>query len=140
MSNYFEVKAKVKRTDERTGKEKRVSEQYLVDALSFTEAESKVNGYLGGETGEGNDFSVVSIKKSNIEELLKGEEEKYYLAKIEFKEIDEKGKVKTSKTNILLTADSPDQALSKVKDHTSDWMTDNELIVLQETSILDFVA
>ena len=41
MGNYFEVKAKVKRTDELTGKEKRVSEQYLVDALSFTEAESK---------------------------------------------------------------------------------------------------
>lgn len=137
MSNYFEVKAKVKRTDERTGKEKRVSEQYLVDALSFTEAESKTTTYLDERAG---DFSIVSIKKSNAEELLKGEEEKYYLAKIEFKETDEKGKVKTSKTNILLTADSPDQALSKVKDHTSDWMTDNELIVLQETSILDFVA
>lgn len=139
MGNYFEVKAKVKRTDERTGKEKRVSEQYLVDALSFTEAESKVNGYLGGETGEGNDFSVVSIKKSNIEELLKGEEEKYYLSKIEFKEIDEKGKVKTAKTSIMLTADTPDAALLKVKEHTSDWQTDNELIALQETAILDFI-
>lgn len=87
MSNYFEVKAKVKRTDERTGKEKRVSEQYLVDALSFTEAESKTTTYLNERAG---DFSIVSIKKSNAEELLKGEEEKYYLAKIEFKEVDEK--------------------------------------------------
>lgn len=139
MSNYFEVKAKVQRIDERTGKEKRVSEQYLVDALSFTEAESKVNGYLGGETGEGNDFSVVSIKKSGIEELLKGEEDKYYLSKIEFEETDEKGKVKTAKTSIMLTADTPDAALSKVKEHTGDWMTDNELIALQETAILDFI-
>lgn len=137
MHNYFEVKAKVQRIDERTGKEKKVSEQYLVDAVSFIEAEIKVNGYLGEETG--NYFSVVSIKKSNIEELLKGEEEKYYLSKIEFKEIDDKGKVKTAKTSIMLTADTPDAALLKVKEHTSDWQTDNELIALQETAILDFI-
>ena len=136
MSNSFEVKAKVKRTDERTGKEKRVSEQYLIDALSFTEAESKTTTYLNERAG---DFSIVSIKKSNAEELLKGEEGKYYLAKIEFKEVDEKGKVKTAKTSIMLTADTPDAALLKVKEHTSDWQTDNELIALQETAILDFI-
>ena len=47
MNNYFEVKAKVKRIDNVTGKEKQVSEQYLVNALSFTEAESR-NKLLSG--------------------------------------------------------------------------------------------
>ncbi|MFA5584079.1 MAG: DUF4494 family protein [Bacteriovoracaceae bacterium] len=136
MNNYFEVKAKVKRIDNVTGKEKQVSEQYLVNALSFTEAESRTNSYLEEETGE---FSVMAIKKSNIESLLQGEEEKYYLAKIEFMEVDDNGKVKTAKTNLLLTAETPDSALTKVKEHTSTWMTDNTLVALQETAILDYI-
>ena len=136
MNNYFEVKAKVKRIDNATGKEKQVSEQYLVNALSFTEAESRTNSYLEEETGE---FSVMAIKKSNIESLLQGEEEKYYLAKIEFMEVDDNGKVKTAKTNLLLTAETPDSALTKVKEHTSTWMTDNTLVALQETAILDSI-
>ncbi len=41
MQNWFECKVKYTKTDDKTGKDKNVTEPYLIDAMSFTEAESR---------------------------------------------------------------------------------------------------
>ncbi len=60
---YFTVTVKVL-TDNGNGKVKRVSERYLVDAMSVTEAEARTTKYL---TDQGvNDFEVSSASVSRI--------------------------------------------------------------------------
>ena len=72
------------------GSMKKFTELYLVDALSFTEAEARITQemtpYIGG------DFAVVSIKRANYSEIfgLDKSFDKYYACKVEFISLDEK--------------------------------------------------
>ena len=68
MSNYFEVKFKSEKTNEE-GYQKMVSENYIVNALSFTECEARIikemESYISGE------FEVAAIKKTKYESIIK---------------------------------------------------------------------
>ena len=67
MNNWFECKVKYVKVDEVSGKEKKVSEPYLVDAMSFTEAEARIHKEL--EQMISGEFNVTNISKSNVSEL-----------------------------------------------------------------------
>ncbi len=67
MAQYFTVKA-VFEVEDAKGKIKKQTEQYLVDAMSVTEAEARITEYLS-ERGE-NDFEVKSASKSNIVSVI----------------------------------------------------------------------
>ena len=69
--------------------QKKVSEPYLVDAWSFTEAEARIikemTPFISG------DFSVANIKRANISELFMDETgDKWYKCKVNFITLDEK--------------------------------------------------
>ena len=73
------------------GLQKKVKENYMVDALSFTEAESRImeemSSYISGE------FAIEDIKIANYKEIFFSEEEmadRWYKAKLQFITIDEK--------------------------------------------------
>ena len=66
-ANWFEAKVKYVKVGE-DGKEKKMSELYLLDAMSYTEAESRITENLR-EMIQG-DFYIVGLKKSNITELV----------------------------------------------------------------------
>ena len=67
MANWFECKVKYDKMME-NGMQKKVNEPYLVDALSFTEAEARIikemTPFISGE------FSVSAVKRANISELF----------------------------------------------------------------------
>lgn len=64
---YFQVKVQFKTEDE-NGKVKKTNVQYLVDAISVTEAEARMVTYLN-EQGE-NDFEVKSASESKISAVI----------------------------------------------------------------------
>ena len=68
MSNYFEVKFKSEKTTEE-GINKMVSENYVVNAMSFTECEARIikemEPFINGE------YEVVSIKRTKYESIIK---------------------------------------------------------------------
>lgn len=66
-SNYFLVKFKEKETNEKGGI-KWVSHQYLVEALSITEAEAKLVKHMSEFPRI--EYAAVSVSKSPIEEIL----------------------------------------------------------------------
>ena len=87
---WFTTKVKYQKTQE-DGTEKVVSETYVVDALSFTEAESSIidemSVYVSGE------FHVSGITKSAFGEIFFSDvddDDKWYKAKLQFITIDEK--------------------------------------------------
>lgn len=136
MANWFECKVRYEKTME-NGMQKKVTEPYIVDALSFTEAEARIieelKPFISGE------FVIADIKRANLSELFFFEEgDRYYKAKIQFITIDEKsGTEKKTNVHMLAQASDIDQALKVIKKGMEGTMSDYVVASLAETTIMD---
>ena len=95
---WFECKVKYEKLTE-NGQQKAVTEPYLVDALSFTEAEARIIEEMTPFV-TGGELKVTAVKRTNIAEIFWDEEgDKWYKVKVNFVTIDEKTAVekKTAK-------------------------------------------
>lgn len=118
---------------------KKVTEPYLVDALSFTEAEARIieemTPFISGE------FTVSDIKRANYSELFPSEEEdadRWYKARLAFITLDEKsGCEKKTSTNVLVQAASTDDAVKKLHEGMKGTMADYQIASVTETAIMD---
>lgn len=141
MSKYFIGAVRYDKVMD-DGNSKKVTELYLVDALSFTECESKMVAEMQQYTS--GDFEVVSEKRTNIEELYNYQgngDDKFYSCKINFITLDEKsGKEKKQAHNYMVIASSIDRAKKAIDTEFSKTMIDYELVKIAETSILDVIA
>ena len=135
---WFTTKVKYQKTQE-DGTEKVVSETYVVDALTFTEAESciidEMSVYTSGE------FHVAGITKSAFGEIWFSDvddDDKWYKAKLQFITIDEKSeKEKRSNVNYLVQAKSLARALRYIDEVMGKTMIDYDTIAIAETPIMD---
>jgi hypothetical protein len=118
MQTWFECKVKYVKIDD-DGRERKVSEVYLLDAVSFTDAETRIIKQL--ETMVRGEFVVDNIKKSNIVEIFPHEDgEWWYKARIGIVTIDEKaGKEKKINNYFLVAADDLKQALQRLEEGLS---------------------
>ena len=135
MANWFECRAKYDKIQE-NGKVKKVNEPYLVDALSFTEAESRfieeITPFISGE------FTVTVAKRTKIAEIFNLGAERYYLAKVAFITIDERTAAeKRSISQILVGASDFKEAYDNFLEGMKGTMADFELVSLAETPIMD---
>ena len=135
---WFTTKVKYQKTQE-DGTEKVVSETYVVDALSFTEAESSIidemSVYVSGE------FHVSGITKSAFGEIFFSDvddDDKWYRAKLQFITIDDKSyKEKRSNVNYLVQAKSLARALRYIDEVMGKSMLDYDIVGINETKIYD---
>lgn len=138
VANWFEVKIKYNKISEE-GKEVKVSETYLIDAMSFTEAESRITTSLK-EMIQGN-FYIVSIKKSNITELIESDDindDKYFKAKIAIIDADQiSGKIKRSNQYFLIAGADVDRALEYLKKTLSTYVVPTDIVSLGDSNIID---
>lgn len=122
------------------GLNKTVSEQYLFDALSFTEAEARtieeLKPYISGE------FSIPQIVKPRISELMLSEDvsaDRYYKVKVSFITLDEKsGAEKKTNSFILVQASDFKNAYDRLIEGMKGTMADYEIVSIVETQILDY--
>lgn len=138
MKDYFLCKIRYEKTME-NGMRKKVTEPYLVESLSFTEAEARIieemTPFITGE------FSVSDIKRTNYSELFPSNEEsadKWYEGRLAFIMLDEKsGKEKRTYTNVLIQASDIQDAMKKLDEGMKGTMADYQSISLKETAIMD---
>lgn len=137
MTNYFECRVSYDKTLE-SGAIKQVTESYLVEAMSFTEAEARITQqmqpYMSGE------FSVSAVNRRKYEDVLPGtdDREKFYHVKLVFIAIDEKTAAEKRKPSYLLVqACSIADVLSQVEVLMSDSVTDYDIVSVSESRILD---
>lgn len=118
MQTWFECKAKFIKIDE-SGRERKVTEKSIIDAVSFTDAETRITQKLG-ETVRG-EFSVIDIKQSNVTEIFQYDEgEWWYKGKINLVTIDERyGKEKRIAEYFLVNANDLEQALLRLRESLS---------------------
>ena len=115
MSEWFTTKVKYTKTLE-DGKLKKISEPYLFDAVSFTDAESRVYEKLG-ESIKG-EFDVRSITRTEIHDIFSYDDcGVWHLCKITFEgDEDEKGKTKKITQTFLVEAASVKSADTRLKE------------------------
>ncbi|MBQ8050368.1 MAG: DUF4494 domain-containing protein [Bacteroidaceae bacterium] len=138
MAQWFECKIRYDKTME-DGKIKRVTEAYMVDALTFTEAERRfleeVEPYLSGE------YEVADIKKSKVAELMESadaNDDRWYKAKVAFITLDEKTAVeKRTSATMLVQARDLKTAVANLEKGMKGTMGDWDLTSMTETAILD---
>lgn len=136
MAKWFETKVRFDKTME-NGTVKKVTEHYLVDALSFTEAEARTNEevtpFISG------DFSVSAVKRTNISEIFWDDSaDKWYHVKVNFITIDEKSAVeKKTTSHILVAASDFKGALDNFMEGMKGTMADYEIAGIAETAIMD---
>ncbi|WP_159522935.1 DUF4494 domain-containing protein [Sunxiuqinia indica] len=112
---WFEVKVKYVKVDQ-DGRERKVSEWYLIDAVSFTDAEKRMIEQMQ-QLVRGGEFQIDNIKKSNIIEIFPHDDgEFWFKAKVSLVTIDEKaGKEKKINNYFLVAADDLKQAQQRLE-------------------------
>lgn len=138
MNEYFECVVKFEKTME-NGMVKKVSEPYIVDALSFTEAEKRfleyIEPYMSGE------YEVKAVKRANYSEIVSATDEdadKWFKAKVAFITLDEKtGIEKKSAQNMLVQAADLRDAVKRLDKHMEGTLADYEISAVAETAIMD---
>lgn len=138
MHNWFECKIRYEKVTE-NGMNKKVTEPYLVDALSFTEAESRIiegmSPYISGE------FTVSDIKRAAYSELFDAEDEaadRWFKCKLLFITLDEKsGAEKKTSTLVLVKATNLRDAVKRLDEGMKGTMADYVIAAVSETPLMD---
>ncbi|WP_420152443.1 DUF4494 domain-containing protein [Siphonobacter sp.] len=120
------------------GKFQTVTEAYLLDAVSFTDAEARLYDLLGDNAP---DFRVTSLSPMKVQEVfhVEGPELKWFKVKILITTFDEKAKKeKKSSASFLINADSIKQAYDRVEDALGR-VEDYEITDVSLTPILEVV-
>lgn len=139
MQKYFLTTVKFLRINE-DGKLKTVSEQYLIDALSFTEAEAITIQKMKDDCIT--NFEITSIKQEKISELFRDNDEfeKWYKCKVSLITIDEvKSKEKRTISTIYVNADNLKQARENLEKGMKGTIADWDSVSISETKVVDFV-
>ena len=139
LHTWFTCKISYEKTLE-NGMNKKVTEPYLVDALSFTEAEARIieemAPYVSGE------FTVAAVAKANYSELFFAEDDinasYWYKVKLCFITLDEKtGAEKKTYTNVLVQAADLRDAVKRLDSGMKGCMADYIIVSVAETPIMD---
>ena len=135
MAQWIEVKVRYdKMTD--SGKTVKVTDPYLDDAVSCTEAEARVVEEISSFV---NDFNVLNVGKTKISEIFWDETgDRFYKVKVNFITIDEKSGVEKRKASfILVQASTFTDALANFNKGMKGTMADYEIESIAETKIVD---
>ena len=138
MNEWFECKIRYEKTME-NGLVKKVNEPYLVDALSFTEAEERIieerKHYMSGE------FQVSDIKRARYAELFETDDEsadRWFKVKLTFITLDEKtGAEKKTSQNVLVQAADLRDAVKRLDEGMKSSMMDYVISSVAESPLLD---
>ena len=136
MYNWFECKIRYDKMLE-NGMQRTVTEPYLVDALSFTEAEARIveeiKPFISGE------FGVSNIRRRKFTESFFNETgDRYYEVKVYFLTLDDKsGSEKKTLVRMLVQASSLTEVVEIVETEMKKTMIDYTFAAVAETAIMD---
>lgn len=137
MNTWFECKVRYETIDEQTGKERKITAPYLIDAVSYTEAEKRIHAemeqYVRGE------FSVKGIKQVNYTDLFFYDDGQYwYKVKVMYVSIDEHaGREKKVANWLLVMADNVKEAYERTEESMKSMTVDYTIHSIMESNILD---
>ena len=138
-ATFYECKVRYEKMME-DGMNKKVAETYVVDALSFTEAEGRIieemKPYVGDKEMDVTAIKIASYKETFFSDADK--DDKFYKVRCNFITLDEKnGKEKKTPVDYLVQAASVEGARKNMDEVMSGTMIDYVIVSVVETSIMD---
>lgn len=131
MKKWYQTKVRYERKNE-DGGVKKVTENYLIDALSFTEAEARVTEYLQPHIG--NEFQVIGITIKGYEDVYTSDcedEDSWYSVKVKQEDVGD--------SLLLIASRSTSEAEKRVKETMRGSVVDYEIKKVEKTTIEDVV-
>ena len=131
---YYQTTARVERITD-TGEQKKVSEKYLVDALTCFEAIEHTTAELHSTTN--GEFEITEVKKTPIAETFGNlDAEKFFIAKVNFITVDERtGKEKKTAYQWFIGADDYEMGIREIVQYTAY----AEIVSLTESPIVGYI-
>ncbi|ESU25022.1 hypothetical protein FEDK69T_02100 [Flavobacterium enshiense DK69] len=135
-ATWYECKVKFRKTDE-TGIQKVITEPYLVDALSYTEAESRITEEMTAYISE--EFKIMNIKVANYAEIHPFENtDRWFRSKVSLTAYDEEsGKERKTNMYLLVQANDVKEAYDNTVTAMKNTMGDYTIPAISESPIMD---
>lgn len=137
-ASWFECRIRYVKSGE-DGKEKKIVESYLLDAMSYTEAEGRMLMVLDS-MGQ-NAYEISSLKKSNVTEIVESNDandDKWFKGRVAIIDADQiSGKEKSSFIYFLIAAKDLERALGNLKKSLSTYVVPYEIVSLTDTNFVD---
>ena len=135
--NLYETKIRYVKIDEKSGKEKKVTQSYLVEAETFGTAEERI--YKEMEACISGDFNVTAIRSASFSDIINQiDGDRYYASKVSFISFDEQlGKEKKVTQPMLVLSNSVEDATERIKDHLSHMIVPYDIVSVSESQIID---
>lgn len=136
-SYWFECTVSYEKVQE-NGTQKRITEKYVVEALSFTEAEKKITDELSSYvSGELRVKGIVPAQYNEIFFSVSDSEYRWFKVKVKFITIDESNKEKCTNVIYLVQGSGISSAKAYIDDILRGSMSDFDLCGITETKIID---
>lgn len=135
-ATWFECKVKYRKTMD-TGVQKVVTEPYLIDAISYTEAESRINEEMAAYISE--EFKITNIKVANFEEIHPFENsDRWFKSKVSLIAFDEEsGKERKTNMYLLVQANDIKEAFDNTNSIMKDTLGEYTIPAITESPIMD---
>ncbi|GAB2777280.1 DUF4494 domain-containing protein [Salinimicrobium soli] len=133
---WYECKVKYRKTHE-TGEQKVTTDTYLLDAVSYTEAEARITEEMKAYTNE--DFRIMNIKVANFSEVHPFENsDRWFKSKVSLVALDEEsGKERKTNIYLLVQANDVKEAFENTIKAMETTMGDYNIPSITESPILD---
>lgn len=135
-ATWYECKVKYRKLQD-TGEQKVVTETYLLDAISYTEAEARINEEMASYTSE--EFKITNIKVANFAEIHPVENsDRWYKSKVSLIAFDEEsGKERKSNIYLLVQGNDLKEAFDNTNEAMKGTMGDYTIPAISESPIMD---
>lgn len=136
MNSWYTVKVKYTKQLE-DGRLKRVTEPYLVDAVSFTDAEARIYEEVG--TSVQGEFLITGISKTDFADIFYYEDcDDWYKCKLTYIAMDaDEQKEKKVSNNFLVTASNVKEAYERIHESMQDMMVTFDIPSIMLTPIVE---
>ncbi len=139
MTQCFECKVRYDKTMD-DGLTKRVTETYIVEALSFTEAEARFTEEIEPLVGR-SEYEISDIKKARLSDIVESrnaDDDRWYKVKVAFLSLDEKtGQEKRATHTMLVQAQDLRMAVKNLDEYMSRGMEDYLIVAVAESPVMD---
>lgn len=135
MATWFLCKIRYRKQSE-NGKQLTINESYLIDSVSFTDAEARIYQELSSII---KDFSLTGVRPMRLTDVFHYEDaETWYKCKVNYISIDEKsGKEKKVQNTMLVSASTVKQAYERIEESLSTMLVPFEISDINITNIME---
>lgn len=138
-ATWYECKVKYRKFDETSGTQKVKTEPFLVDAISYTEAESRITEEMAAYLSDSEEIKITNIKVANYAEIHPFENtDRWFKSRVSLIAFDEEsGKERKTNMYLLIQANDVKEAYENTVSTMKDTMGEYSIPAIAESPIMD---